>query len=75
MTQPKAPGKTGANGPEVERFRGAVDEEEVRTTAYFLWEQDGRPDGRAEYYWWLALERVARRRANDALLGATGPRD
>jgi hypothetical protein len=32
-------------------------EESVRLTAYFLWEQDGRPDGRAEEYWRRALER------------------
>lgn len=50
-----------------------IDEEEVRVTAYFLWEQDGRPLGRDEHYWWLALERLARQKANDALLSTPPP--
>ena len=29
--------------------------ESVRLTAYFLWEQDGSPEGRAEEYWGRAL--------------------
>jgi hypothetical protein len=27
----------------------------VRARAYLLWEADGRPDGRAEHYWQMAL--------------------
>ena len=46
----------------------ALDEDEVRLTAYFLWEEAGKPFGEADYYWWLALEKVARRRAADCLL-------
>jgi DUF2934 family protein len=43
-------------------------EQAVRETAYFLWEQDGRPEGREQQYWYLALERTLReRRANDGL--------
>lgn len=50
-------------------FDGFVlDEDEVRLTAYFLWEEAGKPFGEADYYWWLALEKVARRRAADCLL-------
>ena len=45
-----------------------LDEEEVRLTAYFLWEQDGRPEGREEHYWWAALEKIARQKSSDALL-------
>jgi len=35
----------------------------VRDTAYFLWEQDGRPEGKAEIYWHRALEQHYRERA------------
>lgn len=49
-------------------------EEAIRLTAYFLWEQDGRPHGRDEDYWARAREMHARQRAYDALLEA-GPDD
>jgi hypothetical protein len=50
----------------------ALDEDEVRLTAYFLWERDGKPDYQADYYWWSAVEMVARKHAGDCLL-AQGP--
>src|SRR5690606_4389245 len=37
-------------------------EQAVRETAYFLWEQDGRPDGREKDYWFRALETHLRER-------------
>ena len=37
----------------------------VRETAYFLWEQDGKPAGRETDYWFLALERQLRERNAD----------
>lgn len=40
-------------------------EQSVRETAYFLWEQDGRPQGREQDYWYTALERCLRRRESD----------
>lgn len=40
----------------------------VRDTAYFLWEQDGRPEGRDDYYWHRALEQHLRTRAFDVWL-------
>ncbi|HWA20430.1 MAG TPA: DUF2934 domain-containing protein [Devosia sp.] len=40
-------------------------EQAVRDTAYFLWEQDGRPMGREQDYWFRALERCLRQRQND----------
>ena len=40
-------------------------EQSVRETAYFLWEQDGRPAGREQEYWFAALERCLRRRQSD----------
>jgi hypothetical protein len=41
-------------------------EQAVRETAYFLWEQDGRPFGREQDYWYRALERTLRERNSDA---------
>jgi hypothetical protein len=32
-----------------------VNEDAVRTRAYLMWEADGRPFGRDEHYWGLAL--------------------
>ena len=49
-----------------------LDEAEVRLTAYFLWEQDGRPEGRDEYYWWSAVEKIARQKSSDVLLQSNG---
>ena len=43
-------------------------EQEVRDTAYFAWEQDGRPDGREQEYWFRALEQCLRRRNADSEL-------
>ena len=40
-------------------------EQAVRETAYFLWEQDGRPEGREQDYWFKALERALRQRNAD----------
>ena len=44
----------------------------VRETAYFLWEQDGKPEGREQDYWFRALERSLRERNADRDL-ANGP--
>lgn len=41
-------------------FPHAGFEQAVRETAYFLWEQDGRPEGREQEYWFRALERALR---------------
>lgn len=35
-------------------------EQRVRDTAYFLWEQDGQPDGKELDYWYAALEKCLR---------------
>lgn len=53
-------------------------EARVRDTAYFLWENDGCPQGREKDYWFAALERCLREREADTLLqekprGAAGP--
>lgn len=41
-------------------FQRAVEE-----TAYFLWEHDGRPQGRENDYWFRALEQTLRERNAD----------
>jgi hypothetical protein len=50
-------------------------EQAVRLTAYFLWEQDGRPEGRAEEYWRRALERHRNERTYDSWLDEEPRRD
>lgn len=37
----------------------------ARERAYFLWEQDGRPDGRADQYWQRAVDSLRRERDGD----------
>ncbi len=34
-------------------------EDEIRARAYQLWEEEGRPEGRAEQHWFTAREAVA----------------
>ena len=46
----------------------AGDEEAIRFTAYFLWEQAGRPEGREQEYWLRAIERYQRQAECDRLL-------
>jgi hypothetical protein len=53
----------------------ADDEEAIRLTAYFLWEQDGRPHGRHDAYWLRARKMHARQRAFDSRLEDNGPDD
>ena len=48
---------------------------EVRDTAYFLWEQAGRPEGRADEYWQQALEQHIRARAYQIWLREGRPND
>jgi len=40
-------------------------DQDVRNTAYYLWEHDGRPEGRENEYWFRALEQCLRRRRAD----------
>ncbi len=60
----------GQPPPEDDAFREAV-----RKTAYFLWEQDGRPHGRHDEYYLRALEKHRRERTYDAWLEDGGPAD
>ena len=45
--------------------RGLTPEETdwVRDTAYFLWVEAGRPDGRAQEFWRQAMEQFRRNKA------------
>ncbi|MGB3338828.1 MAG: DUF2934 domain-containing protein [Devosia sp.] len=49
--------------------------ERIRHTAYFLWEQDGRPEGRAFHYWLRAKEMLLRELAYDKWLAEGTPVD
>jgi hypothetical protein len=51
------------------------DEEAIRLTAYFLWEQDGRPFGKEMDYWRQARERHARERTYDRMIRQAPPRE
>jgi hypothetical protein len=46
-------------------------EQAVRDTAYFLWENDGRPEGREREYWYRALEQLVHQRQCDRELTET----
>lgn len=45
----------------------------VRDTAYFLWEQAGRPEGRAEDFWYQALHQHFRARAYEIWIAEGRP--
>lgn len=45
----------------------------VRNTAYFLWEQDGRPEGHSFEYWLRAKEVHLRQLAYDLWLSEGSP--
>lgn len=49
--------------------------ERIRQTAYFLWEQDGQPEGRAFDYWVRAKEMLLREMAYDKWLAEGTPVD
>jgi hypothetical protein len=49
--------------------------ERIRQTAYFLWEQDGRPEGREFHYWVTAKEMLLRELAYDKWLAEGTPVD
>lgn len=57
------PPHPGAPREEDDAFREAV-----RKTAYFLWEQDGRPHGRHDEYYLRALAQHRRERQYDQWL-------
>ena len=48
----------------------SIDEEDVRLTAYFLWEQEGHPEGRAKEFWYRAWAMHRRAHVNGTELQA-----
>ncbi|MDB5506141.1 MAG: hypothetical protein JWR75_779 [Devosia sp.] len=50
-----------------------AEQESVRLTAYFLWEQDGRPADREVEYWARALEQFERQREYDRMIADGDP--
>lgn len=47
--------------------------EAIRATAYFLWQYDGRPEGRSMHYWLRAKEMHLRQLAYDKWLAEGTP--
>ncbi len=47
----------------------------IRQTAYFLWEHEGRPEGRSFDYWLKAKEKLLRELAYDKWLAEGTPVD
>lgn len=43
-----------------------ISDDALRQRAYYLWEADGRPEGRSEHYWHLAVSEVAHMEAAPA---------
>ncbi len=63
-----------AHAPQPMRKNSQV-ADRVRQTAYFLWEQDGRPEGRAFEYWLRAKDMLLREMAYDKWLAEGTPVD
>jgi hypothetical protein len=42
-----------------------LNEDVVRTRAYLMWEADGRPFGREDHYWHLAMSEITTGAAGD----------
>jgi hypothetical protein len=43
---------------DTEKFVDLDFEQQVRQTAYHLWEDDGRPEGKETEYWFRAMEQL-----------------
>lgn len=68
--EPEMPDGRGLPSTDGNAFRDEDDafREAVRKTAYFLWEQDGRPHGRHDEYYLRALDQHRREREYDSWL-------
>ena len=49
-----------------------VTEEQIRTLAFYLWEQDGGPEGRSEEYWEKARRQLEGEHTSSAASEAGG---
>ncbi len=49
-----------------------ITDERVRLRAYHLWERDGRPHGRNDEYWRLALKQIQKEAREPADIRAPG---
>jgi hypothetical protein len=58
-----------------EMYRNSDVASRLRDTAYFLWEQDGRPERRAMEYWLRAKAMLQRQLAYDRWLSDGTPPD
>jgi hypothetical protein len=45
---------------------------EIAQAAYFIWMEQGCPDGRADEHWQLAVERLKHERENSERIGGLG---
>ncbi|HTM78227.1 MAG TPA: DUF2934 domain-containing protein [Devosia sp.] len=54
-------------------YKNTAMAEAIRRTAYFLWEQDGRPEGRSFDYWLRAKDMHMRQLAYDQWLAEGTP--
>lgn len=65
--QKKSGDRSGSQSgaPNESVWNDATFEQAVRDTAYFMWEQDGRPPGREQEYWYRALEQHVRSRQSE----------
>lgn len=43
----------------------------ISDRAYAIWEREGRPEGRAEHYWYVAEAEIAREMTGPAAAGGT----
>jgi len=55
--------------PEVVRLI-LVPQEDIRQLAYFLWEQDGRPESDGNHYWFAAETRLQNKLAGERFIAA-----
>ncbi|WP_421761851.1 DUF2934 domain-containing protein [Devosia sp.] len=51
-----------------------ITDDAIRDRAYFLWEADGRPDGRGDHYWGLALTELTAAAIAPAVPDAAKPK-
>jgi hypothetical protein len=52
----------------------ALSNEAISQRAYYLWEADGRPEGRSEHYWQMALTEAHMATTSEAPVKAKAPR-